>query len=68
MTPHRTEIKPTTQTEWLTAQEVAALLFVQPRQVGKYIEDGLRASRVGKRWLVDRSDLDEFIRSRSNTK
>jgi excisionase family DNA binding protein len=64
MTPHVIEIKNPTQTEWLTAQEVAKLLYVEPRQVGKYIDAGLKASRVGKRWLIDRADLDAFVRSR----
>jgi len=52
-------------TQWLTASETAELLLVKEKIVGLYIRDkGLKASRVGKRWLIDRNDLDAFIRSR----
>jgi excisionase family DNA binding protein len=51
---------------WMTLQEVSRILYVDPRVVGQYVaEKGLKASKIGKRLLIKRSDLDSFIESRA---
>lgn len=49
---------------YLTLQEVSKILYVSPRVVGQYVEQGLKASKIGKRLLVRRDHLHEFIASR----
>jgi excisionase family DNA binding protein len=52
--------------EYLTTQEAAELLLVSPRVIGQYVKGkGLKASRIGKRLIIMRHDLDEFVRSRT---
>jgi excisionase family DNA binding protein len=47
---------------WLDVFESARYLHVSPQQVRRYLHDGdLRASRVGKGFLLDRADLDQFV-------
>lgn len=46
----------------LTAVEVAATLRVHPSTISRLVQSGaLPAVRVGRRLLVDRADLDDFI-------
>jgi excisionase family DNA binding protein len=49
----------------LTAEEASAYLHIQPRTLSKLITGGrankLKASFVGRRWLVTESSLREFI-------
>jgi excisionase family DNA binding protein len=52
-------------TQYLTLVEVGQILCVSPRVVGQYVASkGLRASKVGKRLLIARTDLDAFIQGR----
>lgn len=48
--------------EFMTAREVAAVLRVSSQTVYRYIwSDELPGYRVGKKWLVKRSDLEALI-------
>jgi len=52
--------------EYLTTGEAAELLLVSPRVIGQYVKSkGLKASKIGKRLIIMRHDLDEFVRSRA---
>jgi excisionase family DNA binding protein len=60
-TPTPAPIKP----EYLTTEEAAELLLVSPRVIGQYVATkGLKASRIGKRLIIMRHDLDQFVSSR----
>lgn len=53
--------------ETLLAEEAGALLGLKPVAVTILCRRGeLRASKVGKRWVILRSDLDDFLNERSN--
>ncbi|MCH9735725.1 MAG: helix-turn-helix domain-containing protein [Actinomycetia bacterium] len=52
--------------QYLSADEVAAALKTQTPVVYGWIKsDGLPAHRVGRRWLVDPNELDDWVRARS---
>ena len=58
----------TTRSEYLTSDDVAALLLVDPRTVRNWIAFGrLPAVRPGRRWLVSRLDLYRFIEATRTT-
>lgn len=49
--------------DWLTAEEIAKELQVTGETVRAWCRAGqLRATRVGGRWRIKRSDLDEFLK------
>jgi excisionase family DNA binding protein len=51
-----------TFTAYLDSDEAAQILHVGPVQVARYIRNGgLRASRVGRKWLIAADDLHQFI-------
>jgi excisionase family DNA binding protein len=55
-----------TQSELLTAAETCRYLKVTPRTLYRYIQDRhMPAFKLGKEWRFVRSDLDEWLRSRS---
>ena len=49
--------------EYLTRNEAGELLRVGERQVTLYIRAGLKAARIGKKWLINRADLDDFVKN-----
>ena len=52
--------------KWLTSSEAAEFLHVGERAVGKYVGSGqLKASWVGRRWLIALRDAEAFIRSKA---
>ena len=55
-----------TQSELLTAAETCRYLKVTPRTLYRYIQDRhMPAFKLGKEWRFVRSDLDQWLRSRS---
>jgi excisionase family DNA binding protein len=57
-----------TQSELLTAAETCRYLKVTPRTLYRYIQDRhMPAFKLGKEWRFVRSDLDQWLRSRSAT-
>ena len=57
-----------TQSELLTAAETCRYLKVTPRTLYRYIQDRhMPAFKLGKEWRFVRSDLDQWLRSRSTT-
>ena len=53
------------KTNFLNVKEVSSLLKLSDLTVYRYIsEKKLKAIRVGGRYLIDRSSLDEFIEER----
>lgn len=49
----------------LTAEQVAAALYVKPATVSRWAAAGkLRGSKVGMRWLFTQDDVDAFVESR----
>jgi excisionase family DNA binding protein len=47
--------------ERIPVEIAATLLFVKPGTIYGYIDKGwLKASRVGKRWLVDRTSVERL--------
>ena len=56
---------PTPQSvQYLTTSEVGQILHVSERIVGLYIRSqGLKAARVGKRWLITADEINRFIAS-----
>ncbi|HEX9742686.1 MAG TPA: helix-turn-helix domain-containing protein [Nitrospiraceae bacterium] len=56
------------QSELLTAAETCRYLKVTPRTLYRYIQDRhMPAFKLGKEWRFVRSDLDQWLRSRSTT-
>ncbi len=56
------------QSELLTAAETCRYLKVTPRTLYRYIQDRhMPAFKLGKEWRFVRSDLDQWLRSRSST-
>jgi excisionase family DNA binding protein len=54
------------QNELLTAAETCRYLKVTPRTLYRYIQDRhMPAFKLGKEWRFVRSDLDQWLRSRS---
>ena len=54
--------------ELITTKDVAAILHVTEDTVRIYISEGkLPAYKVGRSYLVDRKDVDEFLRKRRTT-
>jgi excisionase family DNA binding protein len=52
---------------YLNVAEVCALLRVTSRTVRRWIIDGkLRATKIGRDWRIDRSDLRAFLAARGN--
>lgn len=52
----------TTDREFLTTQEAAAILRVHPSTVSRYVGGGeLTGTKFGSKLLIERCDLDEFI-------
>ncbi|MBI2063299.1 MAG: helix-turn-helix domain-containing protein [Candidatus Yanofskybacteria bacterium] len=57
-----------TKKKFLTLREAAKYLRVSERSLYRYISSGrLKATKVGY-WRISESDLEAFIRSRSNIK
>lgn len=57
-----------THSELLTAAETCRYLKVTPRTLYRYIQDRhMPAFKLGKEWRFVRSDLDQWLRSRSTT-
>lgn len=55
-----------THNELLTAAETCRYLKVTPRTLYRYIQDRhMPAFKLGKGWRFVRSDLDQWLRSRS---
>jgi excisionase family DNA binding protein len=53
---------PTISPEYLDSDQAADILRVGRVQIGRYVRDGgLKASKIGKRWLIARADLDSFV-------
>lgn len=53
--------------KYLTTDEVCETLKVSMRTLYRYLEGGkLKASKVGKRWLITEADLKAFIESGTN--
>jgi excisionase family DNA binding protein len=53
---------PTSQDEFLTVHEVAALLKLNPQTVRNWIDNGqLPAIRVGRRVRITRADLERVL-------
>jgi len=51
--------------EWLSVPEAARLGKWHPRTVARWAREGrFPAGRVGARWRIQRSDLDDFMRRR----
>jgi excisionase family DNA binding protein len=52
------------ETEYLTSQEVAAILKVSPRAVQNWVREGrLGAYRPFGRWRITREQLDTFVQT-----
>jgi len=63
-----TRMGASTQSELLTAAETCRYLKVTPRTLYRYIQDRhMPAFKLGKEWRFVRSDLDQWLRSRSTT-
>jgi excisionase family DNA binding protein len=51
---------------WVTSTEAADLLKVEPRAVQQAIARGrLKATKVGKRWQIEREDLEHYKATRA---
>lgn len=46
---------------WLSLTEAAQRAKIRPRTIRRWLNDGLRAFKPGKRVLVRAADLDEYI-------
>ena len=54
---------PVIKEEVISVNEVAALLKITPQQVRNLIKkEMLEAKRVGKHWVVDKTDVEKYIR------
>jgi excisionase family DNA binding protein len=50
--------------EWLTTTEAGDILHLTDWTIRQYVADGkLPASRVGNRLLIDRNEVESFIRA-----
>jgi len=58
----RKEPVDTSLSEWLTTEQVARLLQINLQTSCKLVSSGeLKASKVAHKFLIKRSDLDEFM-------
>jgi excisionase family DNA binding protein len=62
MSTSSTDIRPLISPDTLTTEQIAAILHIAPQTVGDYIAKGwLRATRVGRRWLVRQAEIDRIL-------
>ena len=48
----------------LTSEEAATILLVRPPTVYRYIDQGLiRATRIGRRWVLDRASVEHLAKT-----
>lgn len=50
-------------TPWMTRREAAAYARVSPQTIDAWRKAGLPSSKQGRRVLIDRRDLDRFLRA-----
>ena len=59
-------LKPKTPEGYLTIQSAADYLNISERSIRRYIKEyGLPAAMPAGRWLIKRTDLDEWIKEHS---
>lgn len=45
-----------------TVEEAESILKVKGKSIRNYIKDGkLKASKIGKRWVIRQEDIEKFI-------
>jgi excisionase family DNA binding protein len=52
---------------WLTVDDICKYLSITKDTVYKWIEQkGMPASKIGRKWLFRKEDIDDWIKSKSN--
>jgi excisionase family DNA binding protein len=52
---------------WLTVDDICKYLSITKDTVYKWIEQkGMPASKIGRKWLFRKEDIDDWVKSKSN--
>ncbi len=52
---------------WLTVDDICKYLSITKDTVYKWIEQkGMPASKIGRKWLFRKEDIDNWVKSKSN--
>ena len=53
---------------WLTVDDICKYLSITKDTVYKWIEQkGMPASNIGRKWLFRKEDIDDWVKSKSNS-
>lgn len=53
---------------WLTVDDICKYLSITKDTVYKWIEQkGMPASKIGRKWLFRKEDIDDWVKSKSNS-
>jgi len=53
---------------WLTVDDICKYLSITKDTVYKWIEQkGMPTSKIGRKWLFRKEDIDEWVKSKSNS-
>ncbi len=53
---------------WLTIDDICKYLSITKDTVYKWIEQkGMPASKIGRKWLFKKEDIDNWVKSKSNS-
>ena len=53
---------------WLTVDDICKYLSITKDTVYKWIEQkGMPVSKIGRKWLFRKEDIDDWVKSKSNS-
>jgi len=50
--------------DWLKMKDICKLLKVGERTIFNYIKKGMPAHKIGKAWMFDEKEVDEWIKKK----
>jgi len=60
------ELDKLVEERYLSPTQAAAICGVETNALRRWCKDGYMGAKVGNRYIIDRNDLDQFVKSKGN--